>query len=133
MSPALVLSRVNNGGLVLLVWVLAAIIALLGGLCYAELGILVRNAGGEFAFVRRAFSFNGKQPFKLISEVLAFTMVWTQIAITRPASVAIILLAFAEYTSKPFYPVYCEVPPSAVKLQACAAMCKQSMCIWEEG
>lgn len=133
MSPALVLSRVNNGGLVLLVWILAAIIALLGGLCYAELGSLVRNAGGEFAFVRKAFSFNGKQPFKLISEVLAFSMVWTQVVITRPASIAIILLAFAEYVSKPFYPAYCEVPSSAVKLTAVAAMCEQSMYIWEAG
>lgn len=123
-SPALILHSVPNGGLVLLVWILAAIIALLGGLCYAELGSFVRNAGGEFAFVHKAFSFNGKQPFKLISEVLAFSMVWTQAAITRPASIAIILLTFAEYVSKPFYPVYCEVPSSVVKLAAIAAMCE---------
>ena len=133
MSPALVLSRVNNGGLVLLVWVLAAIIALLGGLCYAELGSFVKNAGGEFAYAHKAFSFNGKQPFKLISELLAFSMVWIQVAITRPASIAIILLAFAEYVSKPFYPVYCEVPSSVVKLEAFAAMCEQGICIWGKG
>lgn len=123
-SPALILDRVSNGGIVLLVWIVAAIIGLLGGLCYAELGSFVRNAGGEFAFVHKAFSFNGKQPFKMISEILAFSMVWTQAAITRPSSIAIISLAFAEYVSKPFYPVYCAVPSSVVKLLAVAAMCE---------
>ena len=123
-SPALILHNVANGGIVLLVWIVAAIIALFGGLCYAELGCFVRNAGGEFSFVLKAFSFNGKQPFKMISEILAFSMVWTQTFVARPASVAIILLAFAEYVSKPFYPVYCAVPPSVVKLLAIAAMCE---------
>ena len=123
-SPALILDKVPNGGIVLLVWIVAAVIALGGGLCYVELGSFVGNAGGEFTFVLKAFSFNGKQPFKMISEVLAFSMVWTQAAITRPASIAIISLAFAEYVSKPFYPVYCAVPSSVVKLLAVAAMCE---------
>ena len=138
-SPALILRNVANGGIVLLVWIVAAIIALLGGLCYAELGSFVRNAGGEFAFVLKAFSFNGKQPFKMISEILAFSVVWTTTVVIRPASMAIIMLAFAEYISKPFYPVYCPVPPSVVKLLAIAALCEDMhncvvcMPLWEKG
>lgn len=138
-SPALILRNVANGGIVLLVWIVAAIIALLGGLCYAELGTFVRNAGGEFAFALKAFSFNGKKPFKMISEMLAFSMVWTQTFVVRPASIAIIVLAFAEYISKPFYPVYCAVPSSVVKLLAIAAICEDKrncvvcMPLWEKG
>lgn len=102
-SPAFVLRGLQCGGWTLIIWLAAGIIALLGGLCYAELGSLVRNAGGEFAFILKAFSYNGKQPYKLIGELLAFSAVWTHVVILRPASLTIVLLTFAEYTVKPFY------------------------------
>ena len=123
-SPAFVLRELQSGGVNLLIWLAAGIIALLGGLCYAELGSFVRNAGGEFAFILKAFSYNGKQPYKLIGELLAFSAVWTQVVILRPASLTIVLLTFAEYTVKPFYP---SQSPSTTFLKvsiAWVAMCK---------
>lgn len=123
-SPAYVLRRLQCGGMALIVWFVAGFIAFLGGLCYVELGSFVRNAGGEFAFILKAFSFNGKQPYKLIGDLLAFSAVWTQVVILRPASITIVLLTFAEYTVKPFYSSH-EAPPVFLKVFiAWTAMCK---------
>ena len=108
----------------LIVWFIGGVLAFLGGLCYVELGSFVKNAGGEFAFIFKAFSFNGKQPYKLIGELLAFSAVWTQVVILRPASVTIVLLTFAEYTVKPFYSSH-GAPPTYLKvIIAWLAMCK---------
>ena len=123
-SPAYVLRRLQCGGMALIVWFIGGVLAFLGGLCYVELGSFVKNAGGEFAFIFKAFSFNGKQPYKLIGELLAFSAVWTQVVILRPASVTIVLLTFAEYTVKPFYSSH-SAPPTYLKvIIAWLAMCK---------
>ncbi|MGD0910606.1 MAG: amino acid permease, partial [Terracidiphilus sp.] len=37
------------------VWLGAGILSLLGGMCYAELGAAIPEAGGEYAYLRRGF------------------------------------------------------------------------------
>lgn len=123
-SPAYVLRGLECGGMALIVWFVAGVLALLGGLCYVELGSFVRNAGGEFAFILKAFSFNGKQPYKLIGELLAFSAVWTHVVILRPASLTIVLLTFAEYTVKPFFSSHSMPPASLKEFIAWTALCK---------
>lgn len=46
-SPGAVLLHSGSVGLSLLVWVLAGVIALLGSLCYCELGTCIPESGGE--------------------------------------------------------------------------------------
>jgi basic amino acid/polyamine antiporter, APA family len=41
--------------LVLLAWVAAGVVAMLGALCFAELGALLPDAGGEYVYLRAAF------------------------------------------------------------------------------
>src|SRR5881394_364583 len=57
-TPALVLAAwvaVGTPALVLAAWVAAGVVAMLGALCFAELGALLPHAGGEYVYLRAAF------------------------------------------------------------------------------
>jgi amino acid transporter len=60
----------------------AGIFALLGGLCYAELGAAIPESGGEYEYFRRAFhGVLGKESIRFSSRLLiilqAFLVVWS--------------------------------------------------------
>ena len=42
-------------GLALIVWVIAGLISLLSGLCYAELGTMMPKSGGAYIYLREAY------------------------------------------------------------------------------
>ena len=46
---------VGSPGVVMAAWMLAGLVAILGALCFAELGTLIPRAGGEYQYVRAAF------------------------------------------------------------------------------
>ncbi|TLY97307.1 MAG: amino acid permease, partial [Gammaproteobacteria bacterium] len=46
---------VGTPALVLAAWVAAGVVAMLGALCFAELGALLPHAGGEYVYLRAAF------------------------------------------------------------------------------
>jgi APA family basic amino acid/polyamine antiporter len=46
---------VGSAGWVMAAWVVAGLVAILGALCFAELGTLIPRAGGEYQYVRAAF------------------------------------------------------------------------------
>lgn len=46
---------VGSPGMVMAAWVVAGLVAILGALCFAELGTLIPRAGGEYQYVRAAF------------------------------------------------------------------------------
>lgn len=46
---------VGSPAVVMAAWVLAGLVAILGALCFAELGTLIPRAGGEYQYVRAAF------------------------------------------------------------------------------
>jgi len=46
---------VGSPFLVMAAWVVAGLVAVLGALCFAELGTLIPRAGGEYQYVRAAF------------------------------------------------------------------------------
>lgn len=72
-------------GLMLLVWVLAGLLTLMGALCYAELGTMMPKAGGEYVFLRKGM---GALP--------AFLSGWTAFTINMAGSAAALALIFAE-------------------------------------
>src|ERR1700689_1473364 len=41
--------------LVLLIWIVGAVCALLGAVCYSELGINLPSSGGEYVYLTRAY------------------------------------------------------------------------------
>jgi APA family basic amino acid/polyamine antiporter len=79
--------------LIVLVWVVAGILTLMGALCYAELGVLFPKAGGEYVFLKEGL---GSLP--------AFLSGWTAFTINLAGSAAALGIIFAEQLSvlKPF-------------------------------
>lgn len=55
-TTGLMLGRVESGGLVLACWALGGIIAVCGALCYAELAVMMPRAGGEYVYLKEAYS-----------------------------------------------------------------------------
>lgn len=91
-TPNQVLDETGSVGVAFFIWIACGFLACGGALCYCELGTSIPNAGATYAYLFRAFG-----------ELPAFLYVWTAGFVIRPASRAIISLAFAEYFSRPFY------------------------------
>src|SRR5689334_2805028 len=55
LKSATVAQAVGTPALVLAAWVAAGLVAMLGALCFAELGALLPHAGGEYVYLSRAY------------------------------------------------------------------------------
>ena len=103
--------------------------AMAGGLCYVELGLLIRKSGGEYSFIKEAYSFKKKHKvLELLGSSLSFLFLWCTVFVVRSSSIAIITLTSAEYLIRPFY-INCNsnIPNSAVKLISLALIGKCTM------
>ncbi|XP_048209333.1 b(0,+)-type amino acid transporter 1-like isoform X2 [Perognathus longimembris pacificus] len=110
MSPQGVLVHMGSPGGSLVVWAVCGLLAMLGALCFAELGALIPESGGEYAYILRTF---GSLP--------GFLVAYTYVLVARPAAIAAVSLSFAEYALAPFYPGCTSLPQVAVK--SAAASC----------
>ena len=79
-------------------------------LCYAEIGTLIPKSGGEYAYVREIFG-----------EFPAFLILWMNVTLLAPVTVAVSGSVFATYVVKPLFPE-CDPPEVAVKLIAAAVI-----------
>lgn len=121
-TPRTILCLTGSFGLSMVVWLVGGIIAIAGGLCYMELGLLVQKSGGEYGYIKEAYSF--KNRLKFLGHLLGFLYTWSATLIIRPSSMAIISLTSARYLVRPFY-IGCEdIPESAVKLLALSMLRK---------
>src|SRR5438046_8973977 len=55
LKSAAMAQAVGTPALVLAAWVAAGVVAMFGALCFAELGALLPEAGGEYVYLRAAF------------------------------------------------------------------------------
>src|ERR1700756_2130375 len=55
LKSAAMAQAVGTPGLVLTAWAAAGVVAMFGALCFAELGALLPDAGGEYVYLRAAF------------------------------------------------------------------------------
>ncbi|KAL8559420.1 hypothetical protein ACOMHN_045217 [Nucella lapillus] len=108
-SPKGVLEGTGSVALSIIVWILSGIISFLGALCYAELGTLIRKSGGEYQYLKEA-----------LGNVVAFLFAWTSVLIIRPSMLAVITLAFAQYTAS--VTSMCGTPTVFSKLAAAVAL-----------
>ncbi|KAF3701479.1 b(0,+)-type amino acid transporter 1 [Channa argus] len=106
MSPQFVLSTIGSPGASLIIWALCGVIAMLGCLCYAELGTVIPESGAEYIYMLRT-----------AGKVVAFMFMFSFILVMRPASATGIALSFAEYVVAPFYEG-CNPPQLVVKCVA---------------
>jgi len=105
-SPVGVVENVHSVGLSLVVWFWCGLSATLLALCFAEIGTTIPKSGGEYAYVRETF---GPLP--------AFLILWMNLVLLTPATVAASACIFATYVLKPAFPT-CDVPDITIRLIA---------------
>uniref|UniRef100_A0A3Q2EK19 Zmp:0000001267 n=1 Tax=Cyprinodon variegatus TaxID=28743 RepID=A0A3Q2EK19_CYPVA len=91
-SPQYVLLAIGSTGASFIIWACCGLTAMLGGLCYAELGTIIPESGGEYIYMLRT-----------TRRVIAFMFAFSFISVMMPASATGIALSFAEYAVAPFY------------------------------
>jgi len=90
--PGIMLQQVGTPAMVLVVWLTAGVLSVLGALSYAELGAALPDAGGEYVYMHRAYG-----------ELFGFLYGWTQFIVAKTASIAAIATGFVIYLAY-FFP-----------------------------
>ncbi|CAD5206642.1 unnamed protein product [Bursaphelenchus okinawaensis] len=85
-TPASILRSTESAGLSLIIWFCCAIIAIMGSLCYIELGTSIRDPGCDFAYICYVKWYP-----------VAFAFMWVSVLMTYPATIAIISETFGQY------------------------------------
>ncbi|XP_037341953.2 b(0,+)-type amino acid transporter 1 isoform X2 [Pungitius pungitius] len=110
MSPQTVLSSIGSPGASLLVWACCGVLVILASFCYAELGTVIQESGGEYIYILRT-----------AGPVVAFMLIFSSVLFVRPAGIAGVSLSFAQYVVAPFYPD-CAAPLLLVKCVAAGSI-----------
>ncbi|KAK1893646.1 b(0+)-type amino acid transporter 1 [Dissostichus eleginoides] len=108
MSPQTVLSTIGSPGASLVVWACCGLLVIMASFCYAELGTVIRESGGEYIYI-----------LKTSGPVVAFMLIFSSVLFVRPAGVAGISLSFAQYVVAPFYT---DCPPPLLLVKGVAAV-----------
>jgi APA family basic amino acid/polyamine antiporter len=77
---------VGSPGWLLLVWVVNAIITLFGAIAYGELAAMMPRAGGQYIYLREAYS-----------PLLGFLYGWTLFLVIQTGTMAAVAVGFAKY------------------------------------
>src|SRR5881275_2839950 len=77
---------VGSSGWLLAVWVLTGVMTVLGALCYAELAAMMPHAGGQYVFLREAYS-----------PLWGFLYGWTSFTVIQTGTIAAVGVAFAKF------------------------------------
>ena len=88
-TPALVASLSGDVGWTLGVWLLGALVSVMGALCYAELCCAYPHAGGDYHFLHRAFGRN-----------VSFLYAWARATVINPGAIALLAFVFGDYFSQ---------------------------------
>ena len=85
-TPGFIAAELGSAQSLLFCWLAGGLCALTGALCYAELGAMMPQAGGEYVYLRRTF---GMLP--------AFLSGWISLIVGFSAPIAAAAIAFATY------------------------------------
>lgn len=85
-GPDVVAQRVDTPTLIMAAWAAGGAIALIGALCFAELGARRPEAGGGYVYLREAFS-----------PLFGFLYGWKVAFITATGAIAALAITFADY------------------------------------
>ena len=86
LNPGIAAQRTSSGLALLLMWVGAGVLTLIGALCYAELGARRPQAGGSYVYLREAFG-----------PLAGFLFGWTMLLVIYSGSSAAVATIFASY------------------------------------
>jgi APA family basic amino acid/polyamine antiporter len=87
LNPAIVAQRVHTSAFILAAWVVGGGVALIGALCFAELGARRPEAGGGYIYLTETFG-----------PLAAFLYGWTFLFIINSGGIAAVAVTFARYT-----------------------------------
>jgi amino acid transporter len=85
-KPAIVAKSLPSTGWILVCWVVAGLLTLVGSLVFAELGSFYPGAGGQYTYLRESFG-----------KLTAFLFGWTNLLIINSASIAALAVISARY------------------------------------
>ena len=91
-TSGFIMQDLGSPGLLLAAWLVGGLFALTGALCYAELGVRLPKAGGEYAFLRESFG-----------PLWGFLSGWVSLIVGFSAPIAASAMAFAAY-ALPLWP-----------------------------
>lgn len=87
MKPATMAAQLGSPLLLLMVWLVAGIVSLFGGMINAEIGSMMPNTGGQYVYFRYMYS-----------NFFAYLYGWAGFIVINTASIAGIAFVFAQYT-----------------------------------
>ena len=106
LKPAEMAREGKSVSIVFAAWIVGAILSIFGAFSFAELGSMIPEAGGEYAYLRRGFG-----------PVYGFLFGWTHSIIGRPSSLASISAGMMRFLSflfpvvaAPLFTVHIAVP-----------------------
>ncbi len=88
LTPATIARQTGSGTEQLLAWGFGGVLALIGALCYAELGARRPNAGGGYVNLREAFGL-----------IIAFVYGWNMLVVNYSGSLAAVATIFVQYAA----------------------------------
>lgn len=86
MKPATMASQLGSPLLLLLVWVVAGVVSLFGGMINAEVGCMIPESGGQYAYFRQMYG-----------NFFAYLFGWACFIVVNTASISGIAFVFADY------------------------------------
>lgn len=86
LTTGIMVDRLPSTILVLLAWAAGGVIALCGGLTYAEMGAMYPRSGGLYVFLEKAYG-----------PIWGFLFGWAAVTVVLTGSVAAVAVGFAEY------------------------------------
>ncbi|MBX9682000.1 MAG: amino acid permease [Gemmataceae bacterium] len=95
-TPATIFSFMGDPWYALGVWAACGILALIGGLCYAELATAYPRSGGDYVYLTRAYG-----------PLVGYLFGWAQLAVIQTGSIGLMAYIFGDYASRlyelPYY------------------------------
>ena len=86
MKPATMAAQVGSPLILLLVWVIAGIVSLFGGMINAEVGSMLPKTGGQYVYFRHMYG-----------DFFAYLYGWAAFIVINTAAIASIAFVFAQY------------------------------------
>lgn len=103
LTPAAIARQTGSSTEQLIAWAIGGVIALIGALCYAELGARRPSAGGGYVYLREAFGL-----------IVAFVYGWNLLVVNHSGAIAAVATVFVEYAGAAIGTVPADPRPYAV-------------------
>lgn len=88
-TPSVVAAGSETGAIYLGLWALGGLAALIGALCYAELGSAYPDSGGEYHYLRKAYG-----------RTLGLFFVWARGTVIQTGAVAVVAFVYGDYANQ---------------------------------